>query len=147
MVITSCLRFTTLNLQATTPDPTYDIASTMWTVIEMNVSVVCACLPQIRPLIVKLFPKLMPASYGQGRSDKRPPDSGLASPPRSNPFSSQDGPWIPIDGKDTINLTKVRKFDGSSEEGATADDKAIQKTVGYSVEYSKKRSKDTATSV
>jgi hypothetical protein len=120
----------------------------MWTIIEMNVSIICACLPQIRPLIVKLFPKLMPASYGPGRSDKRPPfDSGLTSGPRSHPYPSHDSPWIPIESKDAINLTKVRKGESISEEDAFQDDKAIQKTVGYSVEYSRKRSKDATAPV
>ncbi len=56
VVITSCLRMTTINIAATSPDSTYDIASTMWTMIEMNVAIVCACSPMIRPLLVRLFP-------------------------------------------------------------------------------------------
>ncbi|RYP00878.1 hypothetical protein DL763_000508 [Monosporascus cannonballus] len=61
VIITSCLRTTTINTQARTTDKTFDIASTMWTIIEMNVAIICACLPQIRPLLVKLFPKLTQA--------------------------------------------------------------------------------------
>ncbi|KAI0480072.1 hypothetical protein GGR56DRAFT_251998 [Xylariaceae sp. FL0804] len=68
VVITSCLRLTTLDLQAVSPDPLYYVSSTMWTLIEMNVAIACACLPQIRPLIVKLFPRLMPTylHYARG---------------------------------------------------------------------------------
>lgn len=67
VVITSCLRITTIDVQAGTRDKTYDIASTMWTVIEMNVAIVCSCLPQLRPLVVKLFPRLLPSYYFASR--------------------------------------------------------------------------------
>ncbi|RYP21171.1 hypothetical protein DL767_009317 [Monosporascus sp. MG133] len=39
VVITSCLRTTTINAQARTTDKTFDIASTMWTILEMNVAI------------------------------------------------------------------------------------------------------------
>ncbi|KAK9777181.1 hypothetical protein AB5N19_12290 [Seiridium cardinale] len=143
VVITSCLRLTTLNMQVRTSDPTYDIASTMWTVIEMNVAIMCACLPQIRPLIVKLFPRLMPASYSNGRNSRAPYDSGFAKGSNSSPPNSKESRWAHVEGRDAIHLTNIRKGDTSSEEYILQDDKTIHKTVGYSVEFSKKRSKDT----
>lgn len=63
VVVTSCLRITTLDILATTPDTTYDITNVMWTIIEPNVAVVCACLPILRPLIVKLVPILRNRGY------------------------------------------------------------------------------------
>ncbi|KAK7743668.1 hypothetical protein SLS62_010537 [Diatrype stigma] len=84
VVITSCLRVTTIDIQAKTNDKTYDVASTTWTIVEMNVAILCACLPQVRPMIAWLFPKLVQfyhrscssvtsssaRSYGRG-GDKR----------------------------------------------------------------------------
>lgn len=58
VVVTSCLRITTLDLFATSPDNTYNIANVMWTIIEPNVAVVCSCLPILRPLVVKFIPGL-----------------------------------------------------------------------------------------
>ncbi|KAH8885386.1 hypothetical protein GQ53DRAFT_606171, partial [Thozetella sp. PMI_491] len=58
VVFTSCMRVGTLNITATTPDVTFDIASTMWSMIEMNVAIVCACLPMMRVFIVRVFPRL-----------------------------------------------------------------------------------------
>ncbi|KAI1413018.1 hypothetical protein F5Y13DRAFT_199502 [Hypoxylon sp. FL1857] len=150
VVITSCLRVTTIDLQATTPDPTYDIASTMWTIIEMNVAIVCACLPQIRPLIVKWFPKLMPSYYSESQelSDQRTANSGshfsksyLRNNSRNYP-KSEAGKWTRIDnskiGLDGTSLPNFRKGDSSSEEYELQDDKGLQihKTVQYTVEYS-----------
>ncbi|KAH9990140.1 hypothetical protein F4779DRAFT_610148 [Xylariaceae sp. FL0662B] len=141
VLITSCLRITTIDLQATTPDPTYDIASTMWTIIEMNVAVVCACLPQIRPLIMKLFPRLMPAHYGSRDRHEKPTSYGSCySKSYMSRDSKQDhGKWARVNGKEAMNLTSVRKGDASSEEYMLRDDKGchIQKTVQYSIEYSK----------
>ncbi|KAF3067245.1 hypothetical protein GL218_08465 [Daldinia childiae] len=149
VVITSCLRVTTIDMQARTPDPTYDIASTMWTIIEMNVALVCACLPQIRPLIIKWFPKLMPTYYSNSRdnSDKRAAytSSGL---PKSYPSSSEshskseEDKWARINngkiGYEGANLANFRRADSSSEEYTLHEEKGlqIQKTVQYTVEYS-----------
>ncbi|KAH8674315.1 hypothetical protein BX600DRAFT_433899 [Xylariales sp. PMI_506] len=148
VVITSCLRITTINIQATTNDQTYDIASTMWTIIEMNVAIICACLPQIRPLIAKVFPKLM-ATYSRDRAAKvpYPSGSGFSGRFRSNPSSTDEGTWAHIEGKDGVNLTNIHKGGTPSEEHILQpedDDKnlQIQKTVGYSVEYSKDMLRD-----
>ncbi|KAJ1335004.1 hypothetical protein MN608_01737 [Microdochium nivale] len=71
VVVTSCLRITTIDIQAKTRDKTFDISSTMWTVIEMNVAIICSCLPQLRPLVVKLFPRLVPSYYfGSSREER-----------------------------------------------------------------------------
>ncbi|KAL7627222.1 hypothetical protein AAE478_003998 [Parahypoxylon ruwenzoriense] len=158
VVITSCLRVTTIDIQATTPDQTYDIASTMWTVIEMNVAIVCACLPQIRPLIVKLFPKLMPAYRysSRERSDKQTSYATSTSPKsylgnnNNNGNNSnnkvhqrlEEGRWTRMNsinnGQGGTNGPIARKGDSSSEEYMLQDDKALQihKTVQYTVEYS-----------
>ncbi|KAI1144667.1 hypothetical protein F5Y05DRAFT_408055 [Hypoxylon sp. FL0543] len=150
VVITSCLRVTTIDLQATTPDPTFEIASTMWTIIEMNVAIVCACLPQIRPLIVKWFPKLMPSYYSNSRehSDQRTAytSSNFSTSYLRNNGKSyskpEEGRWTRIDnvknGGDGPSLPNSRKGDSSSEEYALQDDKGLQihKTVQYTVEYS-----------
>lgn len=145
MVITSCLRVTTIDLQATSPDPLYDIASTMWTIIEMNVAIVCACLPQIRPLIVKWFPRLMPSHYvnSRERSDKRSAytASNLSKlntgSNNRNYWGPEQGNWTRMNsagtGQDSTNQTS----EPSPEEYALEDDKGlqIQKTVQYTVEY------------
>lgn len=149
VVITSCLRVTTIDVQAKTPDKTYDISSTMWTAIEMNVAIVCACLPQIRPLIIKLFPRLMPGSYQNERSGFGSPwspwpPSGF-SKAFSSPAKSCESRWPQHENHDGIPLSSFRRPETGSEEYILSEDKTsptlnIQKTVRYSVEYSKDRS-------
>ncbi|KAI1769995.1 hypothetical protein F4818DRAFT_446722 [Hypoxylon cercidicola] len=149
VVITSCLRVTTIDIQATTPDQTYNISSTMWTITEMNVAIVCACLPQIRPLIVKWFPRLMPSYYSgsRERSDKRATSAGISLPRsyangKGGNFSRpEEGRWTRINNgsmaQDGTNRPNVRKGGCSSEE-LLQDEKGFQihKTVQYTVEYS-----------
>lgn len=118
----------------------------MWTAIEMNVAIVCACLPQIRPLIIKMFPRLMPGSYRNERSGFQSPwspwpNSGF-SKAFSSPAKSCESRWPQHDTHDAIQLSSLRRPETGSEEYILSEDKTsqtlnIQKTVRYSVEYSK----------
>ncbi|KAK7987357.1 hypothetical protein PG989_007672 [Apiospora arundinis] len=139
VVTTSCLRITTINQQATTYDQTYDIASTFWTIIEMNVAIICACLPQIRPVIVMLFPRLMPASYSRDRTVKAPFNGSLAKSASTSPAKSDFGHWAIGTRQDDVALGSMQNPERSSEELILSDDRTmhIQKTVRYSVEYSR----------
>ncbi|KAH1544943.1 hypothetical protein KXV92_003685 [Aspergillus fumigatus] len=72
--ITSVLRITTLNVATNHLDTTWNsIGSSMWTVIESNLGIVCACLPALRRPLSFFFPRLFsrlhkssaaPASHG-----------------------------------------------------------------------------------
>ncbi|KZZ99086.1 hypothetical protein AAL_02637 [Moelleriella libera RCEF 2490] len=50
------MRATTLSSSTKTLDPTYDIDSTLWTMIEENVAIICACLPACRIILALVFP-------------------------------------------------------------------------------------------
>lgn len=41
---------------------TDDCQATMWTVLEANIAIICACLPMSRILLSTLFPRLFPSS-------------------------------------------------------------------------------------
>ncbi|GIC93624.1 putative plasma membrane protein Pth11-like [Aspergillus udagawae] len=57
--ITSVLRITTLNVATNHLDTTWNsIGSSMWTVIESNLGIICACLPALRPPLSFFFPRL-----------------------------------------------------------------------------------------
>ncbi|KAK3368472.1 hypothetical protein B0H63DRAFT_76543 [Podospora didyma] len=165
VIVTSCLRMTTINIAATSPDTTFDIASTMWTIIEMNVAIVCACLPMARPLLVKMFPKLLhPNSSRRGEKSAYAPGGGIRSSfaikgyyymsNQESQNQSENDDWTRVGGREhAVHTTTIRKGDQTSQEsilsdpmstqGAKTDDaesgkelQGIQKTVQYSVEYS-----------
>ncbi|KAG8157109.1 hypothetical protein KVR01_013099 [Diaporthe batatas] len=58
VTLTSILRMQTLTFSSTSPDTTYDIASSMWTIIEDNTAIICACLPMCKRALAVVFPCL-----------------------------------------------------------------------------------------
>ncbi|KAL5358394.1 putative plasma membrane protein Pth11-like protein [Aspergillus floccosus] len=71
--ITSVLRITTLNIATSRLDITWNsIGSSMWTVIESNLAILCACLPALQRPLVFLFPRLFPKPHRSNASDEHP---------------------------------------------------------------------------
>ncbi|KAL9608396.1 MAG: hypothetical protein Q9167_006776 [Letrouitia subvulpina] len=55
-IVASCIRYSTLFFKQ--KDVTYDIATaTVWTVIESNMIIICACLIASRPFFVRIYPQ------------------------------------------------------------------------------------------
>lgn len=125
VVITSIFRMQTLDFSTKTPDMTYDILSSLWTMIEPNVGIICACLPMCRLLLTILFPSIFPAKTISGTS--------YASSPRSNNgtygyVGTGKNEWVPRGGGNDergINLTSVSR--GLSDD--TSEELIIQKDV------------------
>jgi len=168
-VITSCMRVTTLDLFATSPDNTYNIENVMWTIIEPNVAVVCSCLPILRSLVVRFIPGLRSlgkSNKSQGSYGSYGPnsmtDKSRANGVESRPERNKDRPdWVELNGVKSsqgVHLASVRR--PSSQTGSeedmlvgkgkagfkarpvaeeTADGLRVQKTVEYSIQYSKGR--------
>ncbi|KAJ5782854.1 hypothetical protein N7457_004628 [Penicillium paradoxum] len=80
VVVTSILRLSSLRQVATSTDtsrtysvpiredqqltaePDDNVAASYWTAAECNVAIICSCLPFLRPIISRIFPKLFVAS-------------------------------------------------------------------------------------
>lgn len=93
---TSILRTTTLDPASKALDTTFGtLKSTMWTTIEANTAVVCACLPMIRTPIQKLFPKILPA-----RSSSRTAASALNGSGPSKTYQALQSPIFNTRGSD-----------------------------------------------
>ena len=156
VLVTSILRITTIE-DLSQSDITYENFSTMWTIIEPNVAVLCACLPMIRPFLVKFFPKFMSRGTGSGgnSSNKRQFDivtygSKSNNTGRGSQLRGKEE-WMELEGRNpnTLHMTTVERnpsVTGSDEEvmldaARRSLDRAqegIQKTVQYTVEYSSK---------
>ncbi|KAK0668217.1 hypothetical protein QBC41DRAFT_347410 [Cercophora samala] len=70
--ITSILRMTTLNFSSTSPDITFDIDSSIWTVIEQNLAIICACLPVCRLPLSYILPSYFSTSTSPSSSSSMP---------------------------------------------------------------------------
>ncbi|PWY86248.1 MFS general substrate transporter, partial [Aspergillus heteromorphus CBS 117.55] len=52
----------------------YGALSFMWSVVEVNVSVICACVPSLKPLVARIIPKLIRDTDGSSQAaDGLPP--------------------------------------------------------------------------
>ncbi|KAK0620764.1 hypothetical protein B0T14DRAFT_430816 [Immersiella caudata] len=169
VVVTSCLRVTTLDLFATSPDHTYNIANVMWTIIEPNVAVVCSCLPILRPLVVRFIPGLRsksigkyhgsygtngsaPGHFGQG-SGNRGQNSGTDKSRATLELARGENrpDWVELGGvKSPQGLHRASVHRPSSQTGSEEDmlvmkgskgmgGSGVQRTMEYSVQYSKER--------
>ncbi|PGH18990.1 hypothetical protein AJ79_00023 [Helicocarpus griseus UAMH5409] len=57
--IVSGLRLEALVILSSSKDPTWDqTATAYWSAVEINVAIVCACLPTLKPLISKIAPSI-----------------------------------------------------------------------------------------
>lgn len=58
MCIISILRLHTLKVAVETTDPTWDDeAAATWSVLELNMGIVCSCLATLRPLVTRIVPR------------------------------------------------------------------------------------------
>ncbi|KAK2029597.1 hypothetical protein LX32DRAFT_727918 [Colletotrichum zoysiae] len=79
VTITSILRMTTLDFSTNSPDTTFDIASTLWTLVEDNLAIICACLPMCRLPLTYIFPSYFPSKKGSSAGSYK-----ISSAPHTN---------------------------------------------------------------
>lgn len=66
--ITSVLRMTTLKTGSKASDVTFGtLNSTIWTAVEANTAIICACLPMLKSPLAALFPALFPRGSSAAR--------------------------------------------------------------------------------
>jgi hypothetical protein len=117
-------------------DLTYDLQGTLWTIIEFNLAIVCACLPSIRILLVRMLPGVFRGSslarhrVGEGHSGATAGGSW-----------GHKSAWSKVQGVDRkVAITsKLRRDETSSEEIILEDHGGIKKTVRYDIEYGSAR--------
>ncbi|KAJ5194840.1 uncharacterized protein N7498_008278 [Penicillium cinerascens] len=88
VVITSVLRLSSLRIVAKSTDTSYsNVGAAYWTAAECNVAIICACLPFLRPIISRIFPKLLStnsynrtASYNRYNSNPRTATNNFTGP-------------------------------------------------------------------
>ncbi|KAI9048467.1 hypothetical protein LZ554_007302 [Drepanopeziza brunnea f. sp. 'monogermtubi'] len=130
VVVTSILRMRTLESSTKTPDTTYNILSSLWTMIEPNVAIICACLPMCRLPLTLLFPSIFPSkcpsasscSHSSGPRTSRRGVYGHAGTAKNEWAPTRSGA-----GSDTrgINLTSVQSPRMRGRSGDDASDESI----------------------
>jgi hypothetical protein len=73
VVITSILRLHSLYVVSVATDITWDnVGAATWSSIELNIGIICACLPTLRPLLIRVFPRLIDSTRGIISGTARP---------------------------------------------------------------------------
>ncbi|KAK8006113.1 hypothetical protein PG991_012410 [Apiospora marii] len=112
VTIVSILRLQSLVLFAESHNPTwdnFDVAN--WSTIEINTGIICACMPSLRLLLVKLFPKVVGGStnarsqyYASGADPSR--NNARSATKNSNVSQSRDGGGILYSKSYTVEYQK-----------------------------------------
>ncbi|KAI0376361.1 integral membrane protein [Hypomontagnella monticulosa] len=142
VTITSILRMQTIDFSSTSSDPTYDVASSTWTVIEENVAIICACLPMCKGPLNWMFPSIFAPSSRR--------TSGSYKPSQHSNNSSRTY-WAPIRGDSKMLSTRVTSVQGrkpvtsnnsqeymldettSLERGSVEGVRGIRKVIQYDI--------------
>ncbi|KAL6159828.1 hypothetical protein ACJBU6_02247 [Exserohilum turcicum] len=103
VTVISILRLRSLVTFAASNNPTWDQTSVLnWSNLEINIGIICACLPALRIILVRMFPKIMGTTkateqpyYGTGSqsyasrhvgsASASRPEKSFASASRGNP--------------------------------------------------------------
>lgn len=81
VTVVSILRLQSMVEFASSNNPTWDHWDlTKWSTIEINVAIMCACLPSLRLLLVRMFPLLNGSSGRYGSKPSYGPSKGLSRP-------------------------------------------------------------------
>lgn len=133
-----------------------DVASTLWTMIEINVAIICACLPMCRMVLAWLLPGLFGSAMTASSSAAKNPSASDSSDPTvtigHRRLRSLNGDWTPYagpsnpEGGNQSSANRVHHHEESSEEFILApyqkvylqrgpDGKLIRKTTKYEVFY------------
>ncbi|KIX03446.1 uncharacterized protein Z518_06998 [Rhinocladiella mackenziei CBS 650.93] len=71
--VTAILRLHALYITSVSTDLTYDnVGAATWSAAELNVGIMCACIPAMRPIISLIFPRFLSSTQRDNISDPYP---------------------------------------------------------------------------
>ncbi|RCI11033.1 hypothetical protein L249_5188 [Ophiocordyceps polyrhachis-furcata BCC 54312] len=74
VTVVSILRLRALDFSSHSANPTWDLFDVgIWSTVEINVGIICVCMPSLRLLLVRLFPSLSTSSSQRGYIRSDPP--------------------------------------------------------------------------
>jgi hypothetical protein len=88
----SVLRFYSLYVIADSPDVTWDnVGAATWSSGELNVAIICACLPTLKPIVGRLYSRLLHHHHHRQRNNQA--ELLRESPMQRSPGRGADG-WL-----------------------------------------------------
>ncbi|RHZ54104.1 putative MFS monosaccharide transporter [Aspergillus thermomutatus] len=105
----------------------YASLSFMWSVVEVNVSVMCACVPSLKPLVARLIPKMIRDTdeNTQTTADLNHPPS--VEPPAAVPRGAIAAPVnVPLSSSQSGSTRNKASQSGSRSSGSVIDARGTQ---------------------
>ncbi|KAF7117306.1 hypothetical protein CNMCM5793_006055 [Aspergillus hiratsukae] len=139
--ITSIIRTTTLASSASgkTRDPTSGpIPATIWSVIEANVGIICACLPVYHQPLQWCLPRLFGSQHSDHPSGSRSRGRGQKTPGSHQLVQERKSmAWFELHGSgvEYSNNVSTHGFEMSDAEGTKTDANGIVRKTDVSVSY------------
>ncbi|KAI9816883.1 MAG: hypothetical protein M1827_001528 [Pycnora praestabilis] len=139
--VTSVLRMTTLDLSSKSTDATLGtLKSTIWTTIEPNVGIICACLPMLKSPLSFFLPSLFASPPPPATTPRLTTRGSHLSHAAMRETGLMPGNWT-VTGKDSVRLATITGGDRESdEEDFCCANGEIVKRTEMSVTYDDKDS-------
>jgi len=133
IVTVSSVRLHALIVTPSSKDPTFALEGTLWTIIEFNLAIVCACLPSVRVVLARMFPSVFRGtSLVRHRVDEH--HSGATA---GGSWGNKSA-WSRVHGVDRkVAVSSKLGRDETSSEDIILEHQGggIKKTVRYDIEY------------
>ncbi|KAF9885039.1 hypothetical protein FE257_000770 [Aspergillus nanangensis] len=125
--VTSIVRLRYLTLATHSVDPTKDNGPiAIWSQIEVNMGIICACLPPLQSLVTRLFPRILASKsrsqrhYINRSSHENPRPTGGTAGPSTAAYPVEDN--TSSHGIDSILITRDLHIEFSDNEFTVADE-------------------------
>lgn len=113
--LTSCLRLYHLYVLVKSNDlPWYNVQAAAWSSIEINVGIVCACLPTLRPLLKSAFPCLLLNASSRSGSQDPPSDRPPVNPDANHGVEVKPSTAPPHKPESVLLMKKETEKQGNS---------------------------------
>ncbi|KAH9224651.1 hypothetical protein DL95DRAFT_452399 [Leptodontidium sp. 2 PMI_412] len=115
VTVVSILRLQSLVQFANSMNPTWhNLPVTVWSIVEINVGVICACMPNLRVLLVRIFPKILGTTRNASANKYNAQGSHSRIGANVSVGRSKDLPTPPINNK-TIMYSRSYDVDLGDE--------------------------------
>ncbi|KAK4044385.1 hypothetical protein C8A01DRAFT_31439 [Parachaetomium inaequale] len=134
----SVIRIATLHSMDLVADGTYELAPlAIWSAVEVNLAIICACLTTLKPLVVRVFPRLLQSAAGytatsSGTLDyhgERRMGTAGASLPRTHHHSSGSSSRPGGESAVSVKLDNARSDGSMTDEWEMEDLESVQRGV------------------
>lgn len=115
-------------------NPTYDYSNlALWSLVEIDVGVICACMPGVAVLLRRILPKVFGTTKGD--SHKYPKNSKNSSVNSSGRFGRVNSPKKIINKTTSVSVSYDAHFEDASRLDSKSDEfELIDREAGLSVD-------------